>query len=259
MKKYILLAVMAAALAACGKQQDGTEGNNSASTENAPVYRVATEMLNIPLIIKNGRDDSGFELELIKAIAEKQGMRLEFIVHPWQGIFNTLDNGKSDIVAGAVTYTKDRAESMDLTDPHLEYEFAMLVHEKAADARNFADMRGKPVSLKRDSVAETLIPMFGSPEESNIIRTTTTWEAIKAVLADESMAAVGSSAVMNYYAKQYQDNHLSVLTDPALPKKQYVFAVKKGNAALVRQLNEGLAKVKADGTYNALYKKYWPQ
>ena len=66
---------------------------------------------------------------------------------------------------------------------------------------------------------------------------------------------------MRYYLREYQpkNSSLTVVYDSSLPKKQYVFAVKKGNTALVKQLNEGLVKVRADGTYDALYKKYWPQ
>lgn len=258
MNKWIAALLCTALLTACN---DNKKTAAAETPDNTPSYRVVTEMLNIPLVIRNGQDISGFELELLQAIAEKQKIKLVFELHGWQGIFDTLDKNQADIVAGAVTYSKERAERMDFTEPHFEYEFAMLANKHAAGARNFTDLRGKNVALKKDSIAETLIPMFGTAGDANIVRTDTTWEAIKEVLSEKSAAAVGSSAVMYYYAKEYKGKQpdLFVLTDASLPKKHYVFAVKKGNAQLVKILNDGLAKVRADGTYDALYKKYWGQ
>ncbi|UOP04983.2 transporter substrate-binding domain-containing protein [Conchiformibius kuhniae] len=263
MKAWLSSLLCAVILSACGgktAEKSSAAASPAAPAQTQKAYRVTTEMLNIPLVIRNGRDIGGFELELLQAIAERQNITLDFAkLHTWQGIFDTLDKDEADIVAGAVTYSKERAERMEMTLPHFEYEFAMLANKQAAGARGFADLRGKNVSLKRDSIAETLIPMFGAAGESNIIRTTTTWEAIKEVLAGKAASATGSSAVMYYYAKQYKNQHpdLFVLTDPSLPKRHYVFAVKKGNTELVRILNEGLAKVRADGTYDMLYRKYW--
>jgi polar amino acid transport system substrate-binding protein len=39
--------------------------------------------------------------------------------------------------------------------------------------------------------------------------------------------------------------------------EQYGFAVKKGNAELLGKMNEGIAAIKADGSYDAIYKKYF--
>lgn len=258
MNKWIAVLLCSTLLAACGDKKKPAQ---AAPADTTPSYRVATEMLNIPLVIRNGQDISGFELELLQAIAEKQNIKLTFELHGWQGIFDTLNNNQADIVAGAVTHSKERAERMDMTEPHFEYEFAMLANKHAAGARSFADLRGKNVALKKDSIAETLIPMFSTAGDANIVRTTTTWEAVKDVLTEQSAAAVGSSAVMYHYAKEYRSRHpdLFVLTDASLPKKHYVFAVKKGNTQLLKILNDGLIKVRQDGTYDALYKKYWPQ
>ncbi|MEB0165326.1 transporter substrate-binding domain-containing protein, partial [Glaciimonas sp. CA11.2] len=47
------------------------------------------------------------------------------------------------------------------------------------------------------------------------------------------------------------------ISDPDFPKEYYGIAVKKGNAALLAKVNQGLAAVKADGTYDKIFKKYF--
>lgn len=264
MNKKLALCVCAFLLAACGGKKDKEEPSKqtkvASETSQRPVYRVVTELVNIPLVVRDTKSQNinGFEMELLNAIAEKQGIVLDFnTVHTWQGIFGNLNNDRADIVAGAVTYSQERAQSMELTKPHLEYDFALLARSEWANASGFAAFRGKNIALKQKSIAETLIPIFGSPNESNIIRTVTTWEAIKAVMTGKADAAAGSSLVMEHYAAQYPNSNLVVVYDSSLPKKQYVFAVKKGNTALLNELNNGLARIKADGTYDAIYRKYW--
>lgn len=269
MKKRILPWLCMLSLAACGGSDNHESADTSknqlsqqtpVSNSNKPVYRVVTELVNIPLVLHDTHTQkiSGFELELLQAIAEKQGFALDFSnVHPWQGIFQTLEDDTGDIVAGAVTYSNDRSDRMDLTNPHLEYDFALLVQPEFADARGFGALRGKKVALKGRSISETLIPMFGVSDESNIIRTKTTWEAIKDILTGEAEAAVGSSLVMEHYASEYPDKKLAVIYDASLPKNHYVFAVKKGNTELQQKLNTGLEKIKADGTYDKIYRQYW--
>jgi polar amino acid transport system substrate-binding protein len=39
--------------------------------------------------------------------------------------------------------------------------------------------------------------------------------------------------------------------------EQYGFAVEKGNASLLKVLNDTLASMKTDGTYDAIFAKYF--
>ncbi|ULJ61350.1 transporter substrate-binding domain-containing protein [Wielerella bovis] len=262
MKQYGLLITGILTLAAC---QSETSSDTTASTttevdDNRPTYVVMTELNTIPFIIRDSHEKSGltgFEYDLLTAIAEQQGFKLRFDVHPWQGLFQNLETGKADILAGAVTYTDERAKIMDFSNPHFEYRYTMLVRKDLNNQTNFAAFRGMKVALQKGSVSESLAPMFATPDENNIQRTDTIWLATKAVLSGEADAAIGSSAPLSYYAKQYAKDEVKLIQDTSLPAQNYVFAVRKGNTELAQKLNDGLAKVKANGTYDQLYKKYW--
>lgn len=259
--KYPLLIASIVLLAAC--QKDAAKPENQTKqpeNENLPTYTVMTELNTIPFIIRDKSQANGltgFEYDLLTAIAEQQGFKLKFEVHPWQGLFPNLDNGKADILAGAVTYTDQRATFMDFSNPHFEYRYTMLVRSGLETKPNFNALRGMKIALQTGSVSESLIPMFGNADNSNIVYTDTIWLATKAVLSGEADAAVGSSAPLSYYAKNYASSKVHLINDQSLPAQRYVFAVKKGNTELRDKLNAGLQAVKANGTYDQLYRKYW--
>lgn len=257
--KYPLLIVanLALLLTACQKDKNAKK---EPTEPEMPTYVVMTELNTIPFIIRDKSQNegmTGFEYDLLNAIAQQQGFKLRFEVHPWQGLFPNLDTGAADILAGAVTYTDERAKFMDFTNPHFEYRYTMLVRSGLETKPNFSALKGMKIALQRGSVSESLVPMFANADHSNIIRTNTIWLATKEVLSGQADAAVGSSAPLGYYAKNYASSKVHLINDQSLPAQRYVFAVKKGNTALRDQLNAGLQAVKDNGTYDQLYRKYW--
>lgn len=63
--------------------------------------------------------------------------------------------------------------------------------------------------------------------------------------------------VISYQIKIGEQDKLRVAVDAINTPPQYGFAVKKGgNAELLKKFNEGLAKIKADGTYDKIVKQY---
>ena len=264
----ILLTVIACAvLNACGNGDNSiaTETSNTAPSEQTqnsqlPTYHVATELNNYPLIIREADNSviSGFDLELLRAIAARQNINLDFgTPKPWAGIFDLLDKDEVDIIAG-VSYSDDRAQKMNLTKPHLEYTFALLTTQKNANVQNFAEIKNQKIALKRDSLYETLGSSLWSGSDM-LIRTDTTFSAVRNVLDGTADAALANSVALEYYAEQNKDKKLVVISDKNIPVGTYVYAVKKGNTQLQNLLDEGLDKVKADGTYDIIYKKYWKQ
>lgn len=269
MKKVAFMLASALALTACQKQSERqaeptvsepASAQTTTNNVNVRTYTVVTELNTVPFIIRDPNQTggvTGFEYDLLTEIAKQQGFNLKFELHPWQGIFTTLNDGKADIVAGAVTYTNERAKIMDFSQPHYEYHYAMLVREDLAKAKNFEGLRGKKIALQRGSVSESLIPMFGVKDGENVQYTDTIWLATKAVLSGVADGAVGSDAPLGYYAKEYPESKTKLVQDASLPAQHYVFAVKKGNLELIHKLNDGLAALKANGTYDTLYRKYW--
>ena len=123
----MMVVLMTVALAACG---GSTDGNGSADA-SGDVLVVGTEPTFPPF---DTTDDEGnivgFDMDLIKAIAETQGFEVEFRNQEFDGLIPALTTGTIDIIAAGMDASPERAEQVDFSDPYYE---ASLIVAVAAD------------------------------------------------------------------------------------------------------------------------------
>ncbi|MEP6965316.1 MAG: transporter substrate-binding domain-containing protein, partial [Polaromonas sp.] len=62
----------------------------------------------------------GYDVDMIKAIAQKAGLQIKIVNTPWTGIFASLNNGDLDLVISGVTINDKRKQSYDFTAPYFE-------------------------------------------------------------------------------------------------------------------------------------------
>ena len=71
---------------------------------------------------------------------------------------------------------------------------------------------------------------------------------VDALVADHG---VGIKNVAHNAASKFK-----MVNDPAFVPEQYGIVVRKGNAELLAKVNQGLAAIRADGTYDRIHAKY---
>lgn len=240
--------------------QSQTYGQNL--PDNAPVYLVAVEAAYAPFAF---RDDQGFVIgydeDLLAAIGEVQGFKVEFMHQGWDGIFDTLAAGTRDIVASGISLTEKRLEFMDATDPIFKSADVIYV---SADSpyKSTEDLDGKTISAQANTSMESRLKGLKITSDDNVKGYETMYLAFRALLAGEVDGVYGTAGVMNYYATNVPDGYyppglrrLTIKDDgnPGLT----VFYVDKGNTELLQLLNDGLAKIRANGTYAEINQKWF--
>ena len=118
------------------------------------------------------------------------------------------------------------------------------------------DLKGKKVAIPEGSVGEDIVPQIQAGNGS-IVHSTSIWAAVQQVMRKEVDAAFTDAAPLTYYANNYKDRKLRVIIDPSLPKDYYALAVAKGKPELLKKLNAGIEQVKADGTFDKIYQKWF--
>ena len=85
-------------LVACGKQEPPAPAAKapapaaSAPAPAARVYVVGTDAAYAPFESQNEKGEIvGFDIEVVKAVAQKAGIEVKFLNTPWEGIFNSLN------------------------------------------------------------------------------------------------------------------------------------------------------------------------
>lgn len=272
MKKLTLIALSVLALSACDANMQATPqqstnvaaDNNAAVTAPAPVaasnsatpsskkvYRMATEREFTPLIVPapNGTV-TGFEVDVLEAIGKAQGFQVTFVPTDWANVFPMLDAGTVDIAGSGIIITEERLQKWDFSEPFIVAKFAVVVPQDST-IKNSSDLQNKLVAVQPDST----FAEFAQSKTTKIHSTKTIWMSIKEIINKNAEAAMVNTIIAEHFVAKHPNEKLKVVEfqDREIPLG---YALKKGNTELQQQINEGLAKIKSDGTYDKLKEKW---
>jgi polar amino acid transport system substrate-binding protein len=221
------------------------------------VYIVGTDAAYAPFESQNEKAEIvGFDIDVVKAVAKKAGFDVKFINTPWEGIFNALMQGDRDLVTSAVTITPERQQTMDFSEPYFDAQQLIAVKLKSKVAK-FGDLKTLKVGVQTGTTGDEAITKLQGKTSPNIKRFESTPLALKELEAGGVDAVVADNGVIVNYVLNNPGGQFKTVTDPTFVPERYGIALKKGNAELLAKVNLGLTGIKADGTYQAIYAKYF--
>jgi polar amino acid transport system substrate-binding protein len=157
-----------------------------------------------------------------------------------------LNAGTCDIVASAITITKERAGKLDFSKPYFDANQGLLV-PSGSGLDSLASLAGKKVGVQLATTGETYAKDNGletvSFEDLGL--------QVQALKNGEVDAIINDIAVLTPYATDGYEVGTEFVTG-----EQYGLGVKKGNTALLTAVDATIDRIKSDGTYDTLYTKY---
>ena len=264
-RRFLQVAGLAAAtlfFAACGKKE-APPAPAPAPVASAPapapakVYNVGTDAAYAPFESQNEKGEIvGFTIDVLAAAAAKGGIEVKFVNTPWEGIFNALAQGDRDMLASSITITDERKQTMDFSDPYFDAVQLIAVKDNSKVAK-FADLKRLKVGVQTGTTGDEAVTKLLGKTSTNIKRFESTPLALKELESGGVDAVVADNGVVVHYVANNPGGKFKTVADKEFVPEQYGFAVKKGNAELLAKLNQGIAAIKADGTYDTVYKKYF--
>jgi len=248
----------AAALSSCGRNEPPPAAGpaSAPATAAARVYVVGTDAAYAPFESQNEKGEIvGFDIDVVKAAAQKAGIEVRFVNTPWEGIFNALKQGDRDLLVSSITITEERKQSMDFTAPYFDAHQLIAVRADSK-VQAFADLKALKVGVQTGTTGDETVSKLQGKTSGNIKRFESTPLALSELETGGIDAVVADNGVVVNYVKNNAGKKFRTVNDPAFVPEQYGIAVKKGNAELLAKLNQGLAAIKADGSYDRLYATY---
>ena len=196
----------------------------------------------------------GYDVDMIKAIAQKAGLQIKIVNTPWTGIFAALNNGDVDLVISGVTINDNRKQSYDFTTPYFEARQLIAVHSNST-AKGLKDLAGKKIGVVTGSTGDDMASREFGKTNPDIRRFESTPVVISELANNGLDAAIGDNGVIAFRTQEHKQ--LKTVSDASFPKEYFGIVVKQGNKDLLVKLNAGLAAVKADGSYATIYKKWF--
>jgi polar amino acid transport system substrate-binding protein len=207
-----------------------------------------------PFISLEGTKVQGFEYELMQAIGEELG--LEVVYLPPQN-FDTIvasvaAGTKMDVGVSSLTITPERQKEVSFSDPYIDSNQAVVVlktstYTKVSDLANLR-VGAQSGTTGADWVKENL-------PNATLITYAQTSEALAALQAGKVDAIVFDEPVAAWQVKTTYTNAKILEAIPT--GEQYGIAVAKDNPGLLADINAALKTLRANGTFDRIYNKYF--
>ena len=188
-----------------------------------------------------GKALTGFEYEIINAVARRLGRRAEFVQNDWNGLIPGLHRGLYDCVICGIEITPDKAEEVNFSVPYY-FTFEQFVGRRGAPSPgSLADLRGRSVGTLDQTAALRMLE-----ETPGVIAKTYDQElnAYQDVVNGRLYGVLLDYPIAKYYASS---NLALQLNGPPFGQIAYGIAVDKGNEALLSEINTALREIIASG------------
>lgn len=194
---------------------------------------------------------TGFDIELVNEIGKVMDADVKVLDMSFDGLLPALQMKKVDLVIAGMTATEERKKTVSFTQPYYTASQVIIVKEGNNSIKSFDDLKGKKVAVMLGFTGDTIVSEI---EGVNVERFNAAYAGIMALQADKVEAVVLDSEPAKNYVKQ---NPGLVLAEADVEQEEYAIALRKNDKALLEKVEKALAELKANGTYDALIKKYF--
>jgi len=215
---------------------------------------VATDATWPPMeYVDENKEIVGFDIDLMKAVAEEAGIEIEFKNVAWDGIFAGLAAGEYDAIISSVTITDERKEQYDFSDPYINAGQIVVV-QADSDITGQDALAGHVVGAQISTTGAFAIQEMEGVELKEYDEVGLAFEDLVAGRID---AVVCDTPVAADFALQREEYKavLKIVGD-AFTDEYYGILVQKGNSDLLAKINAGLDAVQAAGVDKQLEEKW---
>ena len=224
----------------------------TACTKTTTKIRVATDATWPPFESVNEQTKAieGFDIDLFKAIAEKAGIEVEFVNVAWDPLLAGMAQGTYDAAISSISITPDRAKVMLFSDPYFAAGQLIAVRQNNTNIKSKADLTGKTVGVQLGTTGNIEVNAIAGA-------TSKPYDDIGLAFQDLMNGQVDAVVADNPLVLSYVGKNSTKLktAGEVFSAENYGIAVAKGKEDLLKKINSGLAKVKAEGIIETLSKK----
>ncbi|WNV86368.1 ABC transporter substrate-binding protein/permease [Umezawaea sp. Da 62-37] len=226
-----------------------------AQVTGQPVVRVGTEGTYPPFSFHDPRTQElgGYDIEVIKAIADRAGWKLEFVETQWDSIFPALDARRIDVIANQVSVNDERKAKYGLSATYT-YSHGVVVRRKGDDSiKTLADLKGKTTAQSSTTTWAKVARDAGA----NVEAVEGFTQAVALLSQGRVDAIVNDNIAVLDYLASTGSTDVEIAGNAGEEGAEQVLAFRKDDGALTDQANQAITALKADGTLADISRKYF--
>lgn len=264
----LAFAVLASSLTGCASEEPSAGEEKAAASGETPADAivVASALNSEPYEQATSTNQIGFTVELLRLIGEQAGFEVRFnkaVNH--KDADQNISAGLSEDVAakvaegdanlGASSITTDEALSgVAFTDPYLHADFAVLT-KMDTGYDDLASIQGQGIVVAVQSDPAIAAWVSDNLPAAEVVAFDAGVDALMELNSERAQAAIVDEPRFRRYIK-VKEPHLQAVETIA-SDKDYAFVVAEGNGELLGKVNDALAALKADGSYDELYESWF--
>ena len=197
---------------------------------------------------------SGFDNQLLRAIADKLGLQVRFVGTDFSSLLAQVAARRFDVGSASVKATEARRHTVSFTNGY-DFGYYALVVPPGSSIKKFSDLAGgQRIGVVQGTIEESCVVADLNLQPVKYPDFTTVYASLKTRQIDAWVAPAGEAATV------MQPGDPAVLVANAFSPGAFVaYAVAQDNQPLIDALNSGLDAVIADGTYARLYTQWVPR
>ncbi len=209
-----------------------------------------------PLVFKENDKLVGIDPTTAIEVGKLLSRKIEFKEMDFEALIPALKTGEIDVIMSGMSVTKERKQQVDFSDAYLEIGQMAIISMSKIGSLSFPAAifdEGRSVGVEPGTTGESYAKEFLGTAS---IKTYTDPNQAFAALRSGEIDYYIHDAPTSWKIGQSSDHSDLMPLYRSLTEEQLAWAVKKGNTALLNDLNKALAKLKAEGRINAI-QNYW--
>jgi PAS domain S-box-containing protein len=193
----------------------------------------------------------GFQVDLVRAIGRTMDIEVDVRLGPWQGIKDGFLAGRIDVVG--LFDQPERHVWAEFGVPHTTNGSEFFIRYGSREVESFEDLAGKEVIVQASALAEETLRARGV--KAVLITVPTEAEAIRLLASGRHDVALVTQFGGRLAMQRFGLTNVTT-SGPLVLASDYCLTVRKGEAGLLADLNQGLEILKRTGEFNRLYERW---
>lgn len=194
---------------------------------------------------------TGYDIEVIKAVAKKAGYKIKFKETTWDTIFAGLDAKRFDVIANQVTITAARQLKYKFSAPYTVSTEVVVARKDNTSFKSIASLAGLTAAQSATSNYRADAEKLGATIETVPGFT----EALALVTAKRVDITLNDRLAVLDYLKNNKSSNLKVVASFTAADKQALVFLKTSKYA--KPLSKALAALLKSGAIAKISKKYF--
>ncbi len=239
-------------ITACGVRGSPTQASSTGTTNSLPKIRIGVDANLPPFALTDATQNelSGFEIDLIKAIADKAGFQIEFVNTAYSQMITMINKCQIDAAISSIPISNELKQQLNFSDSYYTTRDVLVVKQGNITITSREKLTGMLVGTLTgsQSIIETGTTVFqlAAYPSFNLAFQDLITGYIDAVIADKPHAQI--------YVET-KPNRLKIIGEE-FGTVNYGIAICKNSRDLLDSINNSLTEIKADGTMDKLTQKW---